>query len=307
MNHKLYLILLAACATMTSCRKEEVTVFPDNDKNWLVVEDNPNDPTIHANYLFYKETGIPVYVNDTIGSQARVDVFGKNYTYYEKLSLNYGLGVVQTGANPLVTSFSYVEKANVPAALAFLKSEIIPVLPKTVYVPSIFLVENLSSNAFGSFAFKGFNTVLIGKISSIPTLNATAKAAYKAAIFRAILTNAVLADKNNATLDKFYAVSRKYMTTRDAYGTFTFQLTTFVTGLPAGVTPTVQAIGYLGVDPRNASYTPISTFIDVCMYLEAIMGNTDAQFKQQYGTNATIMLKYGYIRQILTDMGVALQ
>lgn len=306
MNHKLYLILLAFCATMASCKKEEVTVFPDNDKNWLVVEDNPNDATIHANYLFYKETGIPVYVNDTIGSQARVDVFGKKYTYYQKLSLNYGLGVDPSAANPLVISFTYAAKANVPAALAFLKSEIIPVLPKTVYVPSILLVENLNSNAFGSFAFKGFNTVLIGKISTIPTLTATAKAAYKAAIFRAILTNAVLADKNNPILDKFYAVSRKYVTTRDAYGLYIYQLN-LISGLPTGVTPSIQAIGYLDVDTRNPYYSPMSTYIDVCMYLEAIMGNTDAQFKQRYGTNANIMLKYDYIRQILTNMGVTLQ
>jgi hypothetical protein len=307
MNNKLYFIFLVICAMASSCRKEEVTVFPDYDKNWLVVQDNPNDPTVHANYQFYKDTGIPVFVNDTLGSQPRKDVFGRDYTYYEVLSLSYSLGGVQAGATPFVQSFSYCAKSDVPAALAYLKSEIIPVLPKSVHVPSILLVENLKSNAFGSIAFKGFNTIIIGQISKIPTMDASAKAAYKGAILRAMLTNAVLSDKYNDILDKFYNVSRKYMNAYDAYGVNTFYLSRYVTGLPPGVTPTLQAIGFLGADPRNPYYTPISTWMDVTMYLEAATVNTSAQFRQQYGTNVPIMLKYGYIKQILTDLGVAIQ
>ena len=307
MKIKLYICFLALCAIGSSCRKEEVTVIPDYDKNWLVVEDKPDDPTIHANFQFYKETGIPVFVNDTIGSQQRKDVFGKDYTYYEVLSMVYSLGGIQSGAPPLIQSFSYCAKADVPAALAFLKTEIIPVLPKSVHVPSILLVENLSSNAFGSVAFKGFNTIVMAQISKIPTMNPASKAAYKGAILRAMLTNAVLSAKYNDILDKFYGVSRKYMATRDAYGAYIYQLSSFVTGLPAGVTATPQAIGFLGVDARNIYYTPMSTFIDVTMYLEAAMGNTEAQFKQQYGANANIMLKYQYIRQILTDLGIPIQ
>ncbi|PWK79818.1 hypothetical protein LX99_00278 [Mucilaginibacter oryzae] len=304
MKSNIYVVLMVLCAVLSSCRKEHATVFPDYDKNWLVVEDNPNDATVHDSYLFYKDTGIPVYTNDTIGSQKRIDVFGHPYTYYEVLSLSYSLGGVQSGAPPLVQSFSYCAKSDVPAALAFLKNEIIPVLPKSVHVPSILLVESLNTNAFGSVAFKGFNTIVMAQISRIPTMDQATKAAYKGAILRAMLTNAVLADKYADILDKFYSVSRKYMTTRDAYGTYIYQLSYYVSGLPDGVAATPQAIGYLDVDTRNPYYTPISTWIDVTMYLEAAMSNTDTQFRQLYGNNPVIMLKYGYIRQILTDLGI---
>jgi hypothetical protein len=40
------------------------------------------------------------------------------------------------------------------------------------------------------------------------------------------------------------------------------------------------------------------------MYIEAAMANTDDQFKQKYAAYPNILLKYGYIRQILTDMGI---
>jgi hypothetical protein len=298
------LFAFALFAMATSCSKEEETIFPDYDKNWLIVEDDPGDATIHANYLFYKETGIPVYINDTIGSQQRKDVFGKEYTYYEVLSMNYSLGGIQSGAPPFVQSFTFCSKKDVPAALNFLRTEIMPMLPKAVHVPSILLVDTLVSNAFGNYAFKGFNTIVIGAVPKIPAMNDDTRARYKGAILRAILTNAALSDKYKNILEKFYNASRKFVTSRDAYGIYQYQLASLVTGLPPGVTATPQAIGFLGTDPRNPSSTPISTWIDVCMYLEATLGNTEEQFKQLYGAQGSIMIKYGYIRQILADLGV---
>ncbi|WP_113639285.1 hypothetical protein [Nubsella zeaxanthinifaciens] len=302
-----YIVLLAIGVALASCRKEETLTFQDYDKNWLALEDNANDATLHSNYLFYKETGIPVFINDTIGSQPRVDVYGKNYIHYQKLSLSYSLGGIQTGARPMVLSFTYCKKTDVPAALAYLKSDILPVIPKKVYVPSILLVENLNTVAFGSYAFKGLNTVVIGGVSTIPTMSATTKMAYKGAILRAMLTNAVFDKKYSELLDKFYAVSRKYVVGKDVYtGIYIYQITTAVTGLPAGTTATPQAIGFIGTDPRNPYYTPMSDWIDVCVYLETILGTTDAEFKQRFAASPNILLKYGYIKQILTDIGVNL-
>ena len=302
MKNNLYIILLTLSVIGVSCRKEEVTVFPDYSKNWLVVEDNPNDATIHANYQFYKETGIPVFIKDTIGSQARVDVFGRNFTYYEVLSLTYSLGGLVAGAQPSVYSFTYCNKADVPAALSFLKTEIIAGLPKTIHVPSILLVGTMNSNGFG-YAFKGFNTIVISQISMIPSMNATVKAQYKGAILRAMLTNAVNDAKYASILDKFAAASRKFVTVSDAYYMNTYYLSTRVVGLPTGVTPTLQAIGFIGAEPTNPYSTPATPSMDAGLYLEAMLGRTDAEFRQLYGSNAVIMLKYGYIRQILTDLG----
>jgi len=299
--------LLFVLALTVSCSKEETTVFQDYDKNWLVVEDDTDDASTHARYLFYKETGIPVFANDTLGSQQRTDVFGKGYTYYEKLSMSYSLGGIQSGAPPLVQSFSYCNKADVGEALTFLREEIIPMLPEGVHIPSILLVENMTSNAFGSYAFKGFNTVVIAQVSKIRGMDAVTRANYKGAILRAILTNTILESRFDNLLDKFYAVSRKYVPDRDAYSLYIYSLNTYVKGLPAGVPITTQAIGYLATDPRNVYYTPMSTWMDVCMYLEAAVVNTEAQFKQKYGDNQRIMDKYMIMRQILGQIELKIQ
>lgn len=307
MKLKLSILALLAFIGATSCRKEEVTTFPDYDRNWLVVTDNPADPATHSSYLFFKETGIPLYFNDTIGSQQRVDVFGNTYTYYEKLSFSYSLGGIQVGAPPMVNSFTYCAKSDVPAAIDYLKNDVMPSVPKGVYVPSILLVENLSSYAFGQYAFKGFNTVLIGKISTIAGMNETARRSYKAAILRAIFTNAVLNDKYSDLLTRFYNESRKYSTIRDTYNLGNWLFSANITGLPAGVTATFNTLGFLGPDPRNASYTPYTTWMDVSMFLEAAFGNSKADFQRMYGSYASIMTKYGIITQILENIGYKVQ
>jgi len=307
MKSKLYIAILILSIGMIACRKEEATVFPDYDKNWLVVDDNPTDATTHARFEFYKETGIPIYINDTIGTQQRKDLFGKEFTYYEVLSKNYALGVEQVGAPPLVQNFKYCAKSDVPAALAYLRSDIMPLLPKTVHVPSILLLESFSSNAFGNYAFKGFNTLLVGEASKIPGMNAATKARFKAAIMRAMITNTVLSGKYNDILDKFYGVSRRFVTTRDIYYMGTWQFSQFVTGLPTGTVASLQTLGFISSDPRNTSYTPYTTWIDVSVYLEASLANTDAQFRQLYSSYPNIMTKYGYIRQILADMNIPVQ
>lgn len=302
MNHKIYIAGIFLILLATSCRKEEVTIFPDYDKNWLVVDDNPNDPTIHENYLFFKETGIPVYFNDTIGSQPRKDVFGKDYTHYEVLSLSYSLGGLQAGAPPMVYSFSYCDKADVPAALAYLKNEILPVLPKGIYVPSILLVGTINTNGF-KYAFKGLNTIMIGQIGDIPSMNQATKVQYKGAILRSMLTNAFLRPKYAEILDKFANATRKYVSGSDAYDIATFFLSRRVIGLPPGVSPTLQAIGFIDAEPTNPYLTPATPAMDANIYLEAMLGRTDAEFKALYGSYPVIMIKYNLIRQILADLG----
>lgn len=307
MKSKLYIAIVALSIGLVACRKEEVTVFPDYDKNWLVVEDNPADASTHARFEFYKETGIPFYINDTIGSQQRKDLFGREFTYFEVLSKNYSLGAEQIGAPPMVQNVKYCAKSDLPAALAYLRSDIMPMLPKTVHVPSILLLESFTSYAFGTYAFKGFNTVLIGEASKIATMNAATKARFKGAIMRSLLTNEVLSGKYNGLLDRFYGVSRKFATTRDIYNMGTWQFSQFVTGLPTGTTANLQTLGFISSDPRNVSYTPYTTWMDVSIYLEASIANTEAQFRQLYGTYPNIMTKYGYIRQVLAEMNVPVQ
>ena len=109
---KIIIAALAVISLTTACSDEEETLFTDYDKNWFVIDDNPADPAQHAAYEFYRDFGVPVFYNDTIGSQQRVDLWGNTYTHYETLTLSYAMGGIrprlQTQVSPTTHSATRV-------------------------------------------------------------------------------------------------------------------------------------------------------------------------------------------------------
>lgn len=91
---KIYLLLSLAALLFGACGENDNDFTPSNgERNWLIVEDNPNDPIDHQRYLIFQETGIPIYYNDTIGSEERYSyATGDPYTYYEVLQVFYSPG-----------------------------------------------------------------------------------------------------------------------------------------------------------------------------------------------------------------------
>lgn len=304
------LYLAVACLLAISCNKEETVGVSNEDINWLKIDDNPADPVIHAIYNVYKKTGVPVFYNDTIGHATRKDVWGHDYTYYEILHLNYALGNAQNTNSPAISSYTLCERGNVLPALNFLDTAILSQLPASVHIPSILLLEDMKSAAFGSYAFKGFNTIAVAQASSIPQMDADTRRKYKGAVFRAILTTPVMGDKYKTALARFFAVSKAFSRTLDIYangGIPTYQFSKYITGFPRGYNITFQDLGFLGPDPVNQIYTPQSTWMDVSMYLEAMMGYSTEEFTNTYQAYPQIMTKYGILKNIVTDLGVAVR
>ena len=91
--HVLMVLPLLGIAFLTSCSEEE-TSFPDYEQDWFQIADS-SDPAQHAAYEFFKQYRIPIFFNDTIGTQQRVDVFGHEYTYYMTLTLKAAIGGAQ--------------------------------------------------------------------------------------------------------------------------------------------------------------------------------------------------------------------
>jgi hypothetical protein len=300
------LLLGIILLSLSACQKEETMDFPDYDKNWYVVDDNPNDSVSHAIYLFYKDFGIPVFINDTIGTQQRVDVFNHEYTHYETLTLNYSMGgLPSAGSSPIVNNFTYTNRANVPAFLMYLRKEIMPILPKVIHIQSLFLVDQMTSYAFGSYAFKGLNTLVISNVSRLSTMSDDEKRKMKSAILRSALTDYILnQNEYSSQLAKFYQVSRSLSPTKDIYNMYQGYLRQYVTGADPNDWdhPTVQEVGFLGTDPIYTNYTPSSTWMDVNMYVEASYIYSQDEFTQLYGTYPYIMQKYTIIQNIINSL-----
>lgn len=314
-----YLAAIMVAAMFTSCKKESALTPSLIEKNFYVIKDDPSDATTHAIYQFYTATNIPVFLKDTIGTSTRVDPFGLTYIYSEVLKVNYnpnGTTVNYVAGN--VTYTDLTVKTNTIAALNFLTANVVPVLPKGIAPQSFLLTDTLYSAAYGTDAYSGYNTVVLGSVPRIASFNAARLNNYKAAVLRAIVAPYVLDAKYISSLNtNFYAVSRAFVTNgQDVYGLTLTNILSFQGKSSSSVTPAngvayLQSMGFLGKDPsindngRPALYNIAAppTYLDVSMYIEAIFKYNTAQFTALYGNNIPIMKKYNAMKALLVTLG----
>ena len=84
----LYGMMAAACCW--ACADNDEGEPSHLEKNWYIIEYNPNaTPLEQEIYNLYDETGIPIFLTDTLGSQIRYDQGGNPYTYYRTFSPGY--------------------------------------------------------------------------------------------------------------------------------------------------------------------------------------------------------------------------
>ena len=139
-NKFLYVLLLSVL--FSACDKEDNLTPSNLGKDWFTIE-NSEDPVDRAIYQFYEETGIPVFYNDTIGQETRVDNWGNSYTHYEILQFSSSaLGGTET-PNPF-SAYELCPKESVIDGLEFLREEIVPVLPESIKIRSFLLLKSLT-------------------------------------------------------------------------------------------------------------------------------------------------------------------
>lgn len=311
MKH-IFLLALAILALATSCQKEDVTEFTDYDKNWFVIEDNSSDSVQHAEYEFYKDFDVPVFINDTIGSQQRVDMWGNEYTHYETLTLAYSMGGNASAySGPSMSSYSYCDKSVVPAALRWLRENVMPLVPKNTHIHSFFLVESFYSQAFGSYAFKGVNAVVIGNASRLGKMSRTETKTCVAAILRAVLTDKLF---NKGLFDEQMASFKAVATNQNenAYNLYTGgKWVQDANGNWIQEKPDIYALGFIGTSASNSYYTPSDEQTDFLMYFEKLLVVSEEEFDatlssdgHSFSSYPAIMQKKAIVIDILKQLGL---
>ena len=309
---KIIIAALAVISLTTACSDEEETLFTDYDKNWFVLDDTPADPAQHAACVFYRDFGVPVFYNATIGSQQRVDLWGNTYTHYETLTLSYAMGGNLTSfADPSITNYTLCDKSCGPTALQWLREEVMPSIPEKAHIHSIFLVESLYSMAHGTYAFRGVNTIVIGHASRLGSMSASEAKTCKGAILRAALTDLLF---NKGLFDSQISLFGKITTDQDesAYNLYTGgKWQQDAQGNWYQVKPDIYALGFIGVSPSNSYYTPADLQADFLMYLEKLLTTEESEFDatlstdgKPFGNYAAIMQKKKIVLDILASLGL---
>lgn len=322
MNRKIFLIF--AWFLFMGCSKEEPLKFSGHDKNWLVVNDS-EDPTDHRIYQIYKDSGIPIFYRDTIGSESRVTITGFEYTYYEVLKVFYDPGITAGGI--LKGSYEMVkdeDKGQLSSILDYIGDRLLPNLPKSFYFPSILLVNNItySSNLPAPNIHMGFNTVVLNNVLDYAKMNDVEKSNYELKILITLITNN-LYEKNLSWLtSNLYQLSIEKSTFSNIYtdenttswGTLNGKYCSKLASKPKATYELFQSLGFIkeGGTGKSNITTPINLRIpkrteDLQHFTEACLSRTEADFTEEFKTNPVVLRKYQNTRKKIQEMGFVLK
>lgn len=81
---------LFICCALFACADDDAPSPSYEDKDWYEVKNDPNaDELDQLRYTVYKNTNIPIFYDDTLGSEIRYDGGGNPYTYYSVFKIGY--------------------------------------------------------------------------------------------------------------------------------------------------------------------------------------------------------------------------
>lgn len=303
-----YIIPFLLATFLVACGKEDDITPSKGETNWLVLEDS-DDPIDHLRYRIFEEFGIPVYYNDTIGSEERESMSG-TYTYYERLQVFYNPGGATTNGRFVLVK----EKNSVEPVLEFLRNKMLPLIPKDFYIPSLLLVDTLYISNVATQAYKGLNTVVCSGVGDFAEMDEAEMSWWQGTVMSAILSGGLL-DQESEWLEKhFYAKTLAVDPRATMYSTATRKLMVYsVLGqLTADKVITVgqQTLGYCGflnhkLEPskqERMAYVPTREE-DVQQFCETIFALTAEEFEARWGEYPVVMAKYEAMKEKLQEYG----
>lgn len=304
--------LLLLTLVTVSCKKESALEPSNQDENYLVNKDNPNDPVDHAIYQFYTSTDIPCFYNDTVVLKKKDGSAGPPQNFI-LLSLSYA-------------PFEYDKvsivlpklKQQIPAVLDLLRSSVIPKIPKDIFIPSLLFVDSFWNaipraslvSADGWDSFHGFNTVAI-KLRNVDAMSAEEKKVYMASMLAGIAAKKISTDpaQNAALQNKFYSISRAIaqpLINDDIYNAFLF------VAFPFGP-PDPTTLGFLHYTNVKFLFNgmPFEIVVaspedDLRMFLTAAFTYNTQTFTDNYNSSPAVVNKFIAIRKIISEIGFQL-
>lgn len=299
---KKYILFFSLISLLAwSCEKDEGNLSPSGlEKNWFVLEDS-DDPIDHLRYEIFRSTGIPIYYNDTIGSEQRNSPGIGEYTYYEVLQVFYSPG--STTPSPLVANYTlHQDKNTLESLLVFLRDEVIPEIPAGTYLPSILIVDTLNTSTGDSLAYKGLNTTVVGQAHRFDEMPENEKALLKGNFLASSISNVLLLNEAEWLEENFYALTYDlnpdnkdylYNTETSMYAVYRAFAYWPTTNIPPKVEAYQQTLGLLGfIGPKSKPraglaernwYVPTKEQ-DVQQYCQAILAYSEEEFMELYGS-----------------------
>lgn len=301
-------IIFWCCAAILlwNCTDDDDSHSTYTDVNWFEIKDNPNDELQHLTYLIYKESGIPIFYNDTIGSEERgIDANGNPIIYYEILNVGYQLSSTNTNLAYGISK----NTNNLKLGIELLRDKVIARLPAKVHIPSFLLVDTLNYMDFHGYrrieadCYSGFMTTAIGRMERIHEMTEREKAVFSGEILGTVIGN-YLNNKYDKQLEEFYTVSRS-IRIEDPYGYGRYDYGMYDVNLESS-TGEKEEFGFL-IESKNKigypgyNYTTPKEIDDLISFIAAYYTWDESEFKQAYEPYEHVLAKYAWIKSFMKN------
>lgn len=307
------LMILGIALMFGACRDEDEIGPIVGEKDWFVLEDS-DDPIDGQRYEIYKEFGIPVYYNDTIGSETRYAVSGEPYTYYECLKVFYN-----PGGDLISGRYTLLEDKNdTQEVLTYLQTELLPKVPESFYIPSVLLVDSLVVGT-DSLAYKGFNTVVCAKVKEFAGMDAENKQWWIGGVMSAMVSGNLLNNESAWLEENFYAKSLAVVPEANQQYVYSETRQNRVSYAYAQMDvpdeeKTLGSLGFLNhkwrptlpTQTEKDANTPNKEG-DLKQYCEAIFALSVAEFTERWGEYPVVMEKYEAMKGKLEEYGFVIE
>lgn len=138
------LYILFVCSGLFACVDDDAPSPSYEDNDWYEIKHDPSaDELDQLRYSIYKETDIPIFYTDTLGSEIRYDGGGNPYTYYSVFRIGYIF--IASGSN--VKYLLSNDRDAILCMTELLRDYTIPLLTDICRPRGFLIVDSLSNTA----------------------------------------------------------------------------------------------------------------------------------------------------------------
>ena len=321
-------MLFAGLLIFSSCNREDEEVHATYaDANWFVIPDKPGDFNQLA-YDIFQETGIPIFVNDTLGEEYyAVDAQGNPIFRTESFNIWYSLFGMMDRPDTHKGDCYIVQSADSAAmikAATVLRERVIPLLPPSgEFRPKCyFLVDSINDNYAATIGFStakfrmenltcysALKGIVVGQLCDIETMTDEELDLWAGKILAVKIAPWIIATYEiDERLSEFYEITNSEATNakKTFYGqTYASYTTNYENDMfvKAGMFGWFVEGAYLSgsvTDNARVTYTQESDIAEYVARVYAYRGK-ESKFKTEYEAYDKVIKKFDIIRQFVAE------
>lgn len=306
MKTRIIIISLLCLLGIAGCEDDNALSPSYDDKDWLAIEDDPNDPLTHLRYQVYTEQGVNILYNDTLGREERYDLHGNPYMYYEIWNPGYAISGSSTPKYALAD-----DKADVMTMVEVMNKYLFDYLRKDKRPLAYLVVDTLRQSTSTATTppekyLKYLTTVCIGRIEEVKHMTDSARKSFMAELAGLEYVDDVKGCELNEDLIVECDSIRYRVKLSSEYSPVDWQKGFY--SKPTSTNkkvPEPELFGFLYYAFRevNRIYAP-SDQQDKASYIGLILSCTDEEIRERYKKYPAVIAKYEATREMMVNAGI---